>query len=70
MVGEDPGSVAGKIGETYAELGDAGLCFSGYVLPGKKHTIVWRPDFYSAHVDEIFLTQVLQREVLDRPCPA
>lgn len=70
MVGEDPGSVARKVEETYAELAEAGICFSGYVLPGRKHTIVWRPDFFSARVDGIPLARRLKQEVLDRPCPA
>lgn len=70
LVGEDPGSVARKIQQSYAELAAAGICFRGWVLPGTEHTIVWRPELFSAVVDGMPLVRRLRRDVLEATCPA
>jgi hypothetical protein len=69
IFGQALARVAANIAETYAELRAAGICFSGYVLPGTQHTLLWRPDFLTASVNGRPLAAALARDVLDRPCP-
>lgn len=68
MFGQGSERVAANIAEAYAELRAAGICFTGYVLPGTQHTLLWRPEFLTGAVNGRPLPELLEREVLDRPC--
>jgi hypothetical protein len=66
--GDDASNVERYIGESYRELEAAGLCFTGYTVPGKDHTILWRPNALASKVGDRTLGERISREVLDAPC--
>lgn len=68
MFGGAPEEVAGNIALTYEEIRRAGLCFAGYTLAGRVHTILWRASFLSAELAEGPLAEVLGRAVAQPPC--
>ena len=66
--GDDPASVGTYIATTYGELTAAGVCFTGYTLPGADHTVLWRRGALAAPVSGQSLGARIRREVLDAPC--
>jgi len=66
--GDDPARVATYIATTYRELTAAGVCFTGYTLPGTDHTVLWRRGALATPASGQPLGARIRREVLDAPC--
>ena len=59
QLGNEVKSLAPLLSASIAELRKSNPKLRTYTMPGKVHTVLTRPDFYTAKVDEVALTQWL-----------
>jgi hypothetical protein len=66
--GDNPANVTAYTRQTLEELGTLRICFNGYALEGTQHTMLWRPEVFETRVGNQKLLELLERDVLRRPC--
>ena len=57
QLGNEVKSLAPLLSASIADLRKSNPKLRTYTMPGKVHTVLTRPDFYTAKVDEVALTQ-------------